>query len=70
MDKTGYFDKMDSLVNNKRTYEELTVNLAPKLQKGLNTKLLELNKRDLLSYNLYHRLRCSALLSPKTLRNA
>ena len=31
---------MDSLVNDKRTYEELTVNPAPKLQKGLNAKLL------------------------------
>ena len=65
MDKTEYFDKMDSLVNDKRTYEELTVNPAPKLQKGLNAKLLELKKRDLLSYNLYHRLRCSAPQSPK-----
>ena len=65
MDKTEYFDKMDSLVNDKRTYEELTVNPAPKLQKGLNAKLLELKKRDLLSYNLYHRLRCSVPLSPK-----
>ena len=65
MDKTEFFDKMDSLVNDKRTYEELTFNPAPKLQKGLNAKLLELKKRDLLSYNLYHRLRCSALQSPK-----
>ena len=56
---------MDSLVNDKRAYEELTVNPAPKLQKGLNAKLLELKKRDLLSYNLYHRLRCSAPQSPK-----
>ena len=56
---------MDSLVNDKRTYEELTVNPASKLQKGLNAKLLELKKRDLLSYNLYHRLRCSAPQSPK-----
>ena len=40
MDKTEYFDKMDSLVNDKRTYEKLTVNPAPKLQKGLNAKLL------------------------------
>ena len=54
-----------TLVNDKRTYEELTVNPAPKLQKGLNAKLLELKKRDLLSYNLYHRLRCSAPQSPK-----
>ena len=47
MDKTEYFEKMDSLVNDKRTYEELTVNTAPKLQKGLDAKLLELKKRDL-----------------------
>ena len=65
MDKTEYFDKMDSFVNDKRTYEELTVNPAPKLRKGLNAKLLELKKRDLLSYNLYHRLRCSAPQSTK-----
>ena len=65
MDKTEYFDKMDSTVYDKRTYEELTVNPAPKLQKGLNAKLLGLKKRDLLSYNLYHRLRCSAPQSPK-----
>ena len=48
-----------------RTYEALTVNPAPKLQKGLNAKLLELKRRDLLRYNLYHRLRCSATRSPK-----
>ena len=65
MDKTEYFDKMDLLVNDKRTYEDLTVNPALKLQKGLNAKLLELKKRYLLSYNLYHRLRCSAPQSPK-----
>ena len=41
------------------------VNPAPKLQKGLNAKLLELKKRDLLSYNRYHRLRCSAQQLPK-----
>ena len=56
---------VDSLVNDKRTYEELIVNPAPKLQKGLNAKLIELKKRDLLSYNLYHRLRCSAPQSLK-----
>ena len=49
MDKNQNFDKMDSLVNDKRTYEELTVNPAPKIQKGLNAKLLELKKQDRLS---------------------
>ena len=46
MDKTDYFDKMDALVNDKQTYEELKRDPTPALQRKLNSKLLTLNKTD------------------------
>jgi len=32
MDKTDYFDKMDALVNDKQTYQELKCNPTPAIQ--------------------------------------
>ena len=32
MDKTDYFDKMDALVKNKQTYQELKRNPTPAIQ--------------------------------------
>ena len=40
MDKTDYFDKMDALVNDKQTYEELNRYPTPALQRKLNSKIL------------------------------
>ena len=37
MDKTVYFDKMDALVNDKQTYEELKSVPTPALQRKLNS---------------------------------
>ena len=36
MDKTDYYDKMDTLVNDKQTYEELKRDPTPALQRRLN----------------------------------
>ena len=44
MDKTEYNDKMDSLVNEKETYEVFKGDLTPALQRKLNNKLLTLKK--------------------------
>ena len=38
MDKTDYNDKMDSLVNDKQTYEVLKRDPTPALQRKLNNK--------------------------------
>ncbi|PFX25073.1 ATP-dependent DNA helicase PIF1 [Stylophora pistillata] len=46
MDKTDYHDKMDALVNDKRTYEELKRDPTPALQRKLNSKLLTLKKTN------------------------
>ena len=46
MDKTYYYDKMDALVNDKQTYEELKRDPTPALQRKLNSKLLTLKKTD------------------------
>ena len=46
MDKTDYFDKMDALVNDKQTYEELKRDPTPSLQRKLNSKILTLKKTD------------------------
>lgn len=39
MNKTNYHDKMDALVNDKQTYEELKRDLTPTLQRKLNSKI-------------------------------
>ena len=48
MDKTDYYDKMDTLVNDKQTYEELKRDPTPSLQRKLNSKLLDLKKTDVI----------------------
>ena len=44
MDRTDYHDKMNELVNDKQTYEELKRDPTPALQRKLNSKLLKLKK--------------------------
>ena len=44
MDKTDYNDKMDSLVDDKQTYEVLKRDPTPAMQRKLNNKLLTLKK--------------------------
>ena len=47
MGKTDYNDKMDSLVNDKQTYEVLQRDPTPALQRNeLNNKVLTLKKTD------------------------
>ena len=65
MDKTDYFDKMDALVNDKQTYEELKRDPTPALQRKLNSKILTLKKTDAFDTQSYYRLRCSVPQPPK-----
>ena len=65
MDKTDYYDKMDTLVNDKQTYEELTRDPTPTLQRKLNSKLLDLKKTDVIDIQRYNRLRCRVPQPPK-----
>ena len=51
MDKKDYTDKMDSLVNDKQTYEPLKRDPTPALQRRLNGKLLTLKRQTLLTFN-------------------
>ena len=44
MDKKDYHDKMNELVNQKQTYQELKRDPTPALQRKVNNKLLTLNK--------------------------
>ena len=57
MDKTDYNGKMDSLVNDKQTYEVLKRDPTPALQRKLNNKLLTLKKTDKVDFRRYNRLR-------------
>ena len=59
MDKTDYNDKMDSLVNDKQTYEVLKRDPTPAQPRKLNNKLLTLKKTDMIDFRRYSRLRCS-----------
>ena len=65
MDKTDYNDKMDSLVNDKQTYEVLKRDPTTALQRKLNNKLLTLKKTDKIDLRRYNRLRCSVPQPPK-----
>ena len=65
MDKTDYYDKMDTLVNDKQTYEELKRDPTPSLQRKLNSKLLNLKKTDVIDIQRYNRLRCRVPQPPK-----
>ena len=65
MDKTDYYDKMDTLVNDKQTYEELKRDPTPSLQRKLNSKLLDLKKTDVIDIQRYNRLRCRVPQPPK-----
>ena len=65
MDKIDYNDKMDSLVNDKQTYEVLKRDPTPALQRKLNNKLLTLKKTDKIDFRRYNRLRCSVPQPPK-----
>ena len=65
MDKTDYYDKMDTLVNDKQTYEELKRDPTPSLQRKLNSKLLDLKKTDVINIQRYNRLRCRVPQPPK-----
>ena len=59
MDKIDYNDKMDSLVNDKQTYEVLKRDPTPALQRKRNNKLPTLKKTDKIEFRRYNRLRCS-----------
>ena len=65
MDKSEYFDKMNHLVEDRKTYKELDSDPTPALVRRLNNKLLELEKKKHLNGYQYKRLRCSAPQSPK-----
>ena len=65
MDETDYFYKMDALVNDKQTYEELKRDPTPALQRKLDNKILTLKKTDAIDTQRYYRLRCSVPQPPK-----
>ena len=65
MNKTDYHDKMDALVNDKQTYEELKCDPTPTLKRKLNSIILTLNKTDAIDTQRYYRLRCSVPQPPK-----
>ena len=65
MDKEDCADKMDSLVNDKQTYEPLKGDSTPALQRRLNGKLLDLKKTETIDIQLYYRLRCRVPKSAK-----
>ena len=65
MDKTDYFEKMDALVNDKQTYEELKRDPTPALKRKLNSKILTLKKTDAIDTQRWYRLTCSVPQPPK-----
>ena len=62
--RIAYNDKMDSLVNDKQTYEVPKQDPTPALQRKLNNKLLTLKKTDKIDFRRYSRLWCSVPQPP------
>ena len=60
---------MDSLVNDKQTYEPLKRDPTPALQRRLNGKLLDLKKTETIAIQLYYRLTQQKKLSKFNLKN-
>ena len=58
MDEKDYTGKMDSLVNDKQTYEPMKRDPTPALQRRLNGELLDLKMTETIDIQLYYRLRC------------
>ena len=56
---------MDTLVNDKQTYEELKRHPTPTLQRRLNSKLLSLKKAGAFDISRYYRLRSFVPQPPK-----
>ena len=65
IDNKDYTDKMDSLVNDKQTYELLKRDPTPALQRRLNGKLLDLKRTGTIDIQLYYRHRCRLPQSAK-----
>ena len=66
LDKTDYYDKINTLVNEQQTYEELKGDPTPILRRKLNSKLrTSLKKTDVIDIQSYNRLRCRVPQPPK-----
>ena len=65
MDKTDYNHKMDTLVNDKHTYELLIQDPTPSLQRKLNSKMFSMTKANMINLQTYYRLRSSVARSSK-----
>ena len=65
MDKTDHHNNMDTLVNDKQTYEVLTRDPTLTLQRKLKKKIFSLKQNDVIYNPQYFRLRCSVPQSPK-----
>ena len=59
MDKTDYHHKMDALIHDKQTYEELKHDLTPSFWRELSSKLLKLKKMKVIDTQPYYWRRCS-----------
>ena len=57
MDKNDYESKMETILNDEKTYEKTTRPLFKKIERQLNNKLLDLKNHDKLDETTYRRLR-------------
>ena len=69
MDKNDYESKMETILNDEKTYEKTTRPLFKKIERQLNNKLLDLKNHDKLDETTYQRLR-STDGTPPTIRGS
>ena len=60
MDVVEYYQKMNSLLTDSKTYKKLTKEPTPSLERMMNEMLLQLKKSGSITSSLYDKLRCSA----------
>ena len=60
MDRARYDEKMNSLLDNRKTYKKLTKDPTPAIERKMNALLLQLKKKGAITDDLYSRLRSSA----------
>lgn len=65
LDKVNYDEKIEFMLSDASTYEKLSRDPAPALERKMNNLLLSLNKSGVIPQKLYNRLRSSAKKTPQ-----
>ena len=66
MDRTDYNEKMETLLSDHQTYQLVHKSPFAKIERELNHKLLDLNKKGKIDGSTYYKLRSTDAIPPAT----